>query len=90
MMNDFYPMQIDRGGIATNISPELFNRLLTTEEAAQATGLSQYELRKGAEEGRYPCILLGSPKNKFRKRRWNLEMLMAAIMSQGNRAGEGY
>ena len=81
-MNNFYPMQIDRSGIATNISPDLFNRLLTTEEASRATGLSQYELRKGADEGRYPVILLGSPKNRFRKKRWNLQMLVEAIMNQ--------
>ena len=60
------------------------NRLLTTAEAAHFTGVSQYELRKGAAEGRYPVILLGSPANKFRKMRWNYEMLMDAIMQQTN------
>lgn len=63
------------------------NRLLTTAEASHFSGLSQYELRKGAAEGRYPVILLGSPANKFRKMRWNYEMLMDAIMQQTNQAG---
>ena len=54
-------------------------RLLTTEEAATATGLSQYELRLGAKDGRYPVIMLGKPENKFRKMRWNLDALNDAL-----------
>ena len=54
-------------------------RLLTTEEAAAATGLSQYELRLGAKDGRYPVIMLGKPGNKFRKMRWNLDALNDAL-----------
>ena len=54
-------------------------RLLTTEEAAAATGLSQYELRLGAKDGRYPVIMLGKPGNKFRKMRWNLDALDDAL-----------
>ena len=50
-------------------------RLLTTAEAAAATGLSEYELRIGAKDGRYPVIMLGRPENKFRKMRWNLDAL---------------
>ena len=60
----------------------LYDRLLTTEEAAAATGLSQYELRIGGKAGRYPVIWTGSPSNKFRKMKWNLEALEAAIMKQ--------
>ncbi len=60
----------------------LYERLLSTEEAAAATGLSQYELRKGGDEGRYPFILTGSPGNKFRKRKYNLEALEIAIQKQ--------
>ena len=59
-------------------------RLLTTAEAAAATGLSQYELRTGAKTGRYPCILGGDNTKKFRKMKWNLEALEAAIMQQLN------
>lgn len=66
--------QLDQRGI--------YDRLLTTEEAAAATGLSQYELRRGGKEGRYPVILCGSPNMKFRKQKWNLEALEAAIRQQ--------
>ena len=59
-MNDITREQLSRRG--------LYDRLLSTEEAAAATGLSQYELRKGEKEGRYPVILIGSPGNKFRKK----------------------
>ena len=54
-------------------------KLLTTAEAATATGLSQYELRLGAKDGRYPVIILGRPGNKFRKMRWNLDALNDAL-----------
>ena len=60
----------------------LYSRLLTTEEAAAATGLSQYELRIGAKDGRYPVILTGKPGNKFRKMKWNLDALNNAIRKQ--------
>jgi len=63
----------------------LYDRLLTTEEAAAATGLSMYELRRGGKEGRYPVILCGSPGMKFRKQKWNLEALEAAIRHQMDR-----
>lgn len=54
-------------------------RLLTTAEAAAATGLSQYELRLGAKQGRYPVILLGSADKQFRKMRWNLDALQEVL-----------
>ena len=60
----------------------IYDRLLTTEEAAAATGLSQYELRIGAKDGRYPVIMCGNPRNKFRKMKWNLEALEAALRQQ--------
>ena len=60
----------------------LYDRLLTTEEAAAATGLSCYELRRGGKEGRYPVILCGSPGMKFRKQKWNLKALENAIRQQ--------
>lgn len=66
----------------------LYDRLLSTEEAAAATGLSQYELRKGAEEGRYPVILCGSPRNKFRKKKWRLDQLEEAIRKQSNQTND--
>lgn len=60
----------------------LYERLLTTEEASAATGLSCYELRRGGKEGRYPVILCGSPRNKFRKQKWNLAALEESIRQQ--------
>ena len=66
--------QIDQRGI--------YERLLSTEEAAAATGLSCYELRRGGKEGRYPVILCGSSSSRFRKQKWNLAALEAAINNQ--------
>ena len=62
----------------------MYDRLLSTEEAAAATGLSCYELRRGGKEGRYPVILCGSPGNRFRKQKWNLATLEDAIRKQMN------
>jgi len=87
--------QQDNGSMGTanrlfmNVSPDLHDRLLTTEEASRAIGISQYELRKGAAEGRYPVILLGSPANKFRKMRWRLDLLERAILNQAGQGAEG-
>lgn len=60
----------------------IYDRLLSTEEAAAATGLSCYELRRGGKEGRYPVILGGLPGMKFRKQKWNLAVLEDAIRQQ--------
>lgn len=66
----------------------LYGRLLSTEEAAAATGLSQYELRMGAKEGRYPVHLGGSADKRFRKMKWNLAALEDAIRQEMNYRGE--
>ena len=58
------------------------SQLLTTAEAAKATGLSEYELRLGAKQGRYPVLLIGRDKNKTRRMRWSLDVLMDAIKQQ--------
>ena len=71
-----FRQQIDQAG--------LYTRLLTTAEASAATGLSEYELRNGARDGRYPVILTGRPGNKFRKMRWNLSALNDALRQQMN------
>ena len=55
--------------------------LVTTKQAAKATGLSEYELRRGWKEGRYPALVIGSGDER-RRLRWNLEALEAAIMAQ--------
>ena len=58
------------------------NRLLTTKEASLATGLSEYELRLGAKQGRYPVLWLGNPDSGFRRMRWNLTMLQESLRRQ--------
>ena len=65
------------------------NRLLTTAEVAQATGLSEYELRRGAKEGRYPVLWLGSKDSSYRRMRWNLEVLQDALMQQMEKGYDG-
>ena len=72
-----------------NGEPLPVNRLLTTEEAAQATGLSEYELRRGAKEGRYPVLWIGSKDSSFRRMRWNLEVLQDALMQQMTQGYDG-
>ena len=55
--------------------------LVTTKQAAEATGLSAYELRRGFLEGRYPALVIGRGDQR-RRLRWNLEALEAAIREQ--------
>lgn len=52
--------------------------LLTTNQAAAATGLSEYELRMGWKAGRYPALVIGNGGNRPRLR-WRLDLLQAAI-----------
>ena len=52
--------------------------LLTTKQAAAETGLSEYELRLGFKQGRYPSLLIGQG-DRARRLRWNLEILEEAI-----------
>ena len=49
-------------------------RLLTTREASQMFGLSEYELRRGYKEGIYPAIEIGGGE-KWRKLRWRSDLL---------------
>lgn len=42
-------------------------RLITTREASRITGLSEYELRMGARQGRYPVILVGDDDCKMKR-----------------------
>ncbi|MBQ6960158.1 MAG: hypothetical protein IJP78_04165 [Clostridia bacterium] len=55
--------------------------LVTTKQAAEATGLSEYELRRGFLEGKYPALVIGRGDQR-RRLRWNLEALQAAILEQ--------
>ena len=52
--------------------------LVTTKIAARETGLSEYELRIGFREGRYPAIEIGRG-TRAKRLRWNLDFLRAAI-----------
>ncbi|MBR4500883.1 MAG: hypothetical protein IKP22_03205 [Clostridia bacterium] len=53
--------------------------LVTTKEAAEVTGLSEYELRRGFLEGKYPALVIGRGDQR-RRLRWNLEALQTAIL----------
>ena len=55
--------------------------LLTTKQAAKAVGLSEYELRRGWKEGRYPALVIGKNDQRLRLR-WNIELLQASIMEK--------
>lgn len=55
--------------------------LVTTDQAAKATGLSTWELRIGFKQGRYPAIEIGRGE-RARRLRWNLDMLQDAINQQ--------
>lgn len=58
--------------------------LLTTKEAAQYTGLSQYELRRGYKMGLYPAIEIGAGERSQRLR-WHREALERAIVERMER-----
>lgn len=51
---------------------------VNTEKAAQATGLTTYELRLGFKEGRYPALEIGRG-NRRRSLRWDLDVLQEAL-----------
>ena len=52
-----------------------------TEEAARAVGLSEYELRMGYKEGRYPALEIGRGSRR-RSLRWDVYVLRAALEEQ--------
>ena len=52
--------------------------LVSTAIASKHTGLSQYELRRGYKQGRYPAIVIGEGEERMRLR-WNLDTLDACI-----------
>lgn len=55
--------------------------LATTKQASEATGLSEWELRVGWKQGRYPAIEIGQGE-RAKRLRWNLDLLQQAIMDQ--------
>ena len=52
------------------------NRILSTNEMVQASGHTAYDLRLGANEGRYPVIWIGGKNSKRRRMGWNLEVFL--------------
>ena len=60
--------------------------LVSTKRAAEVTGLSEWELRRGWKAGRYPALVIGNGGDRPRLR-WNLEALLAAIEQQMDRRG---
>ena len=55
--------------------------LVNTKQAAKATGLSEYELRRGWKEGVYPALLIGQGDQR-RRLRWDIDALISAIRAQ--------
>jgi len=56
-------------------------KLVTTSIASAATGLSEWELRRGYKAGIYPAIQIGRGSNQKRLR-WDLDILVDAIRTQ--------
>lgn len=57
------------------------SKFVNTQEAAQMTGLSEYELRAGFKQGRYPALEIGRGSRR-RSLRWDLDVLRAALEAQ--------
>jgi len=47
-------------------------KMVGIKEAANATGLSEWELGRGARAGEYPCIKIGEGRGKYL---FNVELL---------------
>lgn len=62
--------------------------LVTTKQAAKATGLSEYELRRGFLEGKYPALVIGRGDQR-RRLRWDLDALQAAILARMGAVADG-
>ncbi len=55
-------------------------RLLTTKEASEKFGLSQFELRRGFKEGKYPAIKLGN--GGWGKIKWRADLLEETLKNK--------
>ena len=55
--------------------------LTNTRGASLATGLSEWELRTGFKEGRYPALEIGRGSRR-RALRWDVDVLRAALEEQ--------
>ena len=52
--------------------------LINTEQAAELTGLSEYELRYGFKRGLYPALEIGRGSRR-KSLRWDPDILQQAI-----------
>lgn len=52
-----------------------------TEKTSEHFGLSEYELRRGFKEGRYPALVIGRGDER-RRLRWDWEALDRAIKKE--------
>ena len=52
--------------------------LINTRQAAELTGLSEYELRHGFKQGLYPALEIGRGSRR-KSLRWDPEILQQAI-----------
>ena len=51
---------------------------VTTKRASQLTGISEYELRIGFKEGKYPALEVGRGDRR-RTLRWDIDVLQEAL-----------
>lgn len=56
-------------------------KLHPTKETAEHFALSEYELRTGFKEGRYPALEIGRG-NRRRSLRWDWDTLQEALLNQ--------
>ena len=56
-------------------------RFVNTKLAAHETGLTEYELRTGFKQGRYPALEIGRG-NRRRSLRWDLDVLQETLRRQ--------
>mgnify|MGYP003302421253 CR=1 FL=1 len=52
--------------------------LVNTKRASQFSGLTEYELRIGYKEGRYPALEIGRGERR-KSLRWDLDLLQATL-----------
>lgn len=53
-------------------------KIVGVKEASEHTGLSQWELRLGAKQGKYPCLRVGCKNGKIL---FNIDLLTRRIDS---------
>lgn len=54
------------------------SKFVNTRTAAQCIGISEYELRTGFKQGRYPALEIGRGSRR-RSLRWDIDLLRKAL-----------